>query len=137
MKKSLMGALVLMLICTSVAYAQTAPPADQKPAMDCAAMMQNHEEMQKHMADMDTKLNALVDAMNKAKGSAKIDKVAAVVNELVAQHSMMHKDMMAMQPEMMHHMMGHMQAGMAKGMAESMKDCPMMKGEKAPAAHEH
>jgi len=33
-------------------------------------MMQQHEAMQKHMAEMDAKLQTLVDAMNKARGSA-------------------------------------------------------------------
>lgn len=117
-------------------------PAGEKPAMkhDCAAMMQQHEAMQKHMAEMDAKLQTLVDEMNKAKGSAKVDKTAAVVSELVAQRSMMQKQMMEMHPKMMDHMKEHMQSGMMKGMADSMSGCPMMKGsEKAPAppAAEH
>ncbi|HUP60915.1 MAG TPA: hypothetical protein VNA69_10900 [Thermoanaerobaculia bacterium] len=116
-------------------------PAGEKPAtMDCAAMMQQHDAMQKHMAEMDAKLQTLVADMNKAKGSAKVDKTAAVVTELVAQRSMMQKQMMDMHPKMMEHMTQHMQSGMMKGMAHSMSSCPMMKGAgkaPAPAAAEH
>jgi len=141
--KRMFSGVALALLCVPALFAQT-PPA-QKPAMmpDCAAMMKQHEAMQKHMAEMNAKLQALVDDMNAAKGSARVDKTAAVVNELVAQRAMMQKEMMDMQPKMMEHMMAHMQDGTMKGMAGSMSDCPMMKGsgsEKtspAPAEHKH
>jgi hypothetical protein len=114
-------------------------PGGEKPAMmDCATMMQHHEVMQKHMAEMDAKLQTLVADMNKAKGSAKIDKTAAVVTELVSQRAMMQKHMTEMMPKMMSHMTQHTQSGMMKGMADSMAGCPMMKGaDKAPAEHKH
>lgn len=116
-------------------------PAGEQPAMmDCAAMMQQHESMQKHMAEMDAKVQALVADMNKAKGSAKVDKTAAVVTELVAQRSMMQKHMAEMMPRMMSHMTQHVQGGMMKGMGDSMAGCPMMQGaDKAssPDAAEH
>jgi uncharacterized protein YhaN len=101
-----------------------------KSAMaDCEAMMEQHEAMQKQMAGMDAKLQSLVDDMNRADASAKVDKMAAVITELVSQRSMMQKQMSEMQPEMMHHMMEHMQGG-----KEGMAECPMMKqGQK----HEH
>jgi hypothetical protein len=140
MKRMIVG-FALVLLCVPALFAQM--PDAQKPAMmpDCAAMMQDHEAMQKHMAEMDSKLQGLVDDMNKAKGSAKIDKTAAVINELVAQRSMMAKQMMDMQPKMMEHMMEHMKSGAMKGMADSMSTCPMMKSEKAPvppaAEHQH
>jgi hypothetical protein len=139
--KRILSGIALALLCVPALFAQT--PEGQKPAMmpDCAAMMQQHEAMQKHMAEMNTKLQTLVDAMNAAKGSARVDKTAAVVTELVAQRAMMQKEMMDMQPKMMEHMMTHMHDGMMKAMAESMSGCPMMKGsEKAstPAAeHKH
>jgi hypothetical protein len=76
-----------------------------------------------------------------AKGSAKVDRTAAVINELVAQRAMMQKQMMDMQPKMMAHMMAHMQDGVMKGMADSMSGCPMMKGSEKPSAppaeHKH
>ena len=140
MKRTILGSALVLLLVPAL-FAQT--PAAEKPAMmDCAAMMQQRDEMQKHMGEMDAKLQALVADMNKAKGSAKVDKTAAVVTELVAQRSMMQKQMMEMQPKMMSHMTQHMQSGMMKGMAESMSGCSMMKGSdkasEAPAAeHKH
>jgi polyhydroxyalkanoate synthesis regulator phasin len=134
--KRILSGIALALLCVPALFAQT--PEGQKPAMmpDCAAMMQQHEAMQKHMATMNAKLQTLVDEMNAAKGSARVDKTAAVVTELVAQRAMMQKEMMDMQPKMMEHMMAHMQTGM-KGM--SMSDCPMMKesNSAAPAQHKH
>jgi hypothetical protein len=143
MKRVLIGAVALVFLLVPAVFAQmTMPtPADQKsPAMpDCAAMMQQHDAMQKHMAEMDAKLQTLVDDMNKATGSKKVDRMAAVINELVSQRAMMRKQMAEMQPKMMQHMMEHMKSGMMKGMADSMSGCPMMKAdEKSPApAAEH
>jgi hypothetical protein len=58
--------------------------------------------------------------MNRAEGAARIDKMAAVINELVAQRTTMQKQMSA---------------------KDSMAGCPMMKqSEKEfapPAPHEH
>ena len=138
--KRMIGGLALALLGTTGLFAQM--PDSQKPAMmpDCAAMMQQHEAMQKHMAEMNAKVQVLVDEMNKAKGSVKVDRMAAVINELVAQRAMMQTQMMTMHPKMMEHMMEHMQSGMMKGMADSMAGCPMMKqSDKAPAppAAEH
>lgn len=134
--KRMMSGFTLALLLAPVLAAQT------KPAMkhDCAAMMQQHVAMQKHSAEMDAKIQTLVDEMNKAKGAAKVDKMAAVVSELVAQRSMMKAQMADMHPKMMEHMKEHMQDGMMKGMADSMSGCPMMKaGDKTPAppAAEH
>ena len=140
MKRMIVG-LAVALLCAPALFAQT-PPAE-KPGMmaDCAAMMQQHDTMQKHMAEMDAKLQTMVDEMNKAKGSARVDKMTAVINELVAQRAMMMKQMMEMHPMMMEHMMEHMKMGAMKGMADSMAGCPMMKeGEKPPtpaADHQH
>jgi hypothetical protein len=138
--KRMIGSFVLSLFCVPALFAQM--PDAQKPAAmpDCAAMMQQHEVMQKHMAEMDTKLQTLVDQMNKAKGAARVDSMAAVINELVAQRAMMQKQMADMQPKMMEHMMEHMKSGAMEGMADSMANCPMMKkSEKAqtPPAAEH
>lgn len=140
--KRTFGGLALALLLAPALFAQM--PAGEKRSMmpDCAAMMQQREAMQKHMAEMDAKLKTMVGDMNKAKGSVKVDKTAAVVTELVAQRAMMQKQMMEMHPKMMDHMREHMQSGMMKGMGEAMAGCPMMKaGEKAsdkPAAeHKH
>jgi TolA-binding protein len=135
--RRLIGGFSLMLLFVPALFAQmTMPmPADQKPAAmpDCAAMMQKENAMQQHMADMNAKLQRLVDDMNKAKGSARIEKMEAVINELVTQRAMMQKEMMDMQPQMMQHMMAHMQSAMMKGMADAMSSCPMMQQRNSPA----
>lgn len=133
MKQTISG-LVLTLFLAPTLFAGT-PDGDKSAMMpECTAMMQKHEAMQKHMAEMDVKMQKLVNEMNQAKGPAKVDKTAAVVSELVAQRSMMQKQMMDMHPKMMGHMQGHMQSGAMKGMA----DCPMMKVPDTKAApHKH
>lgn len=135
MKQKLAG-MVLTLLLSPALFAGT--PDGEKSAMkpECMAMMQKHEGMQKHMAEMDMKLQKLVSEMNQATGNAKVDKTAAVVSELVAQRSMMQKQMMDMHPKMMGHMQGHMQGKPMKGMADSMSSCPMMK-EHGKAADSH
>lgn len=76
----------------------SAPSNQQTPAQMMA-------ERQKMMADMQAarkKLEELAAQMNSATGTAKIDRIAAVVNELVAQHTrmstMMQGNMMQMMP---------------------------------------
>ena len=108
---------------------------------DCQAMMAKMERMHAAQAAMDERLAALVAEMNKARGSAKVDRMAAVINEMVAQRKQMRDEMAAMMPRMMSHMMQHMQDGMTSA-AHSMSNCPMMSnaGEKAQAAppeHKH
>ena len=68
----------------------------------------------------DAKLHGLVDTMNKTTGQAKVDAMAAVINELIAQRTAMRGEMQEM---MMHH------TGAMKGQSEdhSMENCPMMK----------
>jgi hypothetical protein len=111
-----------------------------EPMMDCEAMMKKHGEMQAKHKEMDARLDQLVAAMNQADGQAKVERMAAVVNELAAQRSQMRDHMAGMMPMMMQHMGGHMQHGADAVMAE----CPMMKMMHAaeekpasPAAHEH
>lgn len=93
------------------------------------SMMARHKEMMARMDAMDSRVDGLVKTMNAARGSKKVDAVAAVVSELVSQRKEMRQQMMTMHPEMMKHMMEHMRMGMMKGMME----CPMMKeGPPAP-----
>jgi hypothetical protein len=100
--KRWMSLFMLFLLAAPLASAQTKPMA-----------MDENCPMMKKTADMDSKLQALVDDMNKTEGPAKVDKMAAVINELVAQRAMMMK---------------------------SMDNCPMMKKsttkKTASAAHE-
>lgn len=105
--------------------------------MSCADMMKMHEEMKQKMEAADARLATLVEQMNATKGSAKTDRMAAVINELVDQRRAMHEGMMTMQPMMMRHMMGHMQSGMMKGMKEGMSSCPMMDKRKGDEATKH
>lgn len=141
MKKQLIYGVTLAFLFVPALFAQMGGDHKTMGMPDCAAMMQQHDAMEKHMAEMNAKLDAMVADMNKAKGSAKADKTAAVVTELVAQRAMMQKHMAEMQPKMMEHMMKHMKSGMMKGMADSTSGCPMMKGgEKGtppPAEHKH
>jgi uncharacterized protein HemX len=82
---------------------QTTQP--QQPSMQ--DMMKMHEQMMAEMKAGDTKLDALVKEMNAATGDAKVNAVAAVVNELVRQHRAMHGRMGQMHQHMM---------GMGRGM---------------------
>jgi hypothetical protein len=77
--------------------AQTAQP--QQPAMQ--DMMKMHEQMMAEMKAGDAKLDALVSQMNAATGDARVTAIAAVVNELVAQHKAMHGRMGQMHQQMM------------------------------------
>src|SRR4026207_1782286 len=60
-----------------------------------AHMMADHQKMMADMKASQKKLDDLVAAMNQATGDAKVDKLAAVVTELVAQHREMCGRMMS------------------------------------------
>ena len=83
---------------------QQTPPAQgatqpQPPGLQ--DMMKMHEQMMTEMQAGDAKLDALAKDMNDAKGDAKVNAVAAVVNELVRQHKAMHGRMGQMHQQMM------------------------------------
>ena len=135
--------LTLLFVISHMVYAQHQHPAPapapasatDAPAMNCEAMMQ---EMHASSAAMDDRLQQLVDEMNKAKGSAKVDRMASVINELVTQRKQMREQMMTVMPKMMGHMSQHTHDGMMQGMASSMEGCPMMKsGQKSAEEHKH
>ena len=100
---SLLGAVAL--VGTAVAATQAhdhgtaAPPAasQQAPAMDHQAMMADMKAEQ-------AKLDDLVARMNAATGADRVDRIAAVVNEMAAVHTRMSTMMMQM-----------MQSGMMQG----------------------
>lgn len=79
------------------AGAQSQAP-DQPPAGrgGMGSMMAERQTMRAEMEAQAKRLDALVAAMNTAGSAVKVDRVAAVVNELVAQHKAMHGRMMAM-----------------------------------------
>lgn len=78
-----------------------------------------HEKMMAEMKAMDTRLDEKIAAMNAAKGDQKVEAMAAVINELVAQRKEMRENFGPMHHGKRGPMMGQ-QAGMPP-------DCPMMK----------
>jgi len=97
-------------------------------AQKCQQMMAMHNQMMADMKTMDTQLDQKVAAMNAAKGNAKIDAMAAVINEMVAQRKQMMAKMSSMQSQMMAHMGGHMVQSGNSAMRQSLAQCPMMQG---------
>jgi len=71
---------------------------------DMHAMMANQQKMMTSMQATDKKLDELVAQLNAAKGNDRVDKLVAVVNELVAERKQM-TSMMSMHGGMMQHMM--------------------------------
>jgi hypothetical protein len=60
--------------------------------------------MMTDMKAMDAKIDLKVAAMNAAKGTAKTDAIAAVINEMVLQQKQMMEKMATMHGQMMEHM---------------------------------
>lgn len=92
---------------------------------ECQAMMAKKQNAQEERLAMDAKLDELVAQVN-ATGTLTehdaMEKMAAVITELVAQRKTTQSMMMEMQPEMMAHMMHHRDMHGTKGGME----CPMM-----------
>ena len=122
----LVGAVALYSAGAMTANARSAAPgAQQQPAagsVDGAkssqpgrggpgSTMMGQDMMamrQKMMADdkaADARLQPLLDKMNAAKGEAKVEAMAAVVNELIRQRTTMHAQMGQMSQMMMNQMM--------------------------------
>jgi hypothetical protein len=76
-------------------------PAPQQPQSGMHDMMKMHEQMMAEMRTNRARLDALNKDMNAASGSAKVDAMAAVVNELVRQQNAMHDRMGEMHEHMM------------------------------------
>ncbi len=77
----------------------------------CEEMMAMRQSMRAEQVSADAKLNDLVAKMNAASGEKKVDALAAVVSEMVAQRQARHEKMATMQSKM----------------AGAMENCPMMK----------
>ena len=109
-------AIAVAFMATGTLAQQGAPPAAAHGQGGMMGgnpqMMAMHEKMMADMKAMDATLDMKVAAMNAAKGSAKVDATAAVVNEMVTHHKQMMAKMMTMQ--------GHMMSGM-KGMDDKSK----------------
>jgi len=96
-------ALTVTVVASAIqARAQTpAPAAPPAPVPGQAGrgrmggMMAERAKIEADMAAQARKLDELVAQMNAAKGADKVDRVAAALTELVAQHNAMHRRMMA------------------------------------------
>jgi len=88
-RKPLMFAAVLALVVLTARPGQAQAAHNDMAAMKQgmgAHMMADHQKMMADMKASQMKLDELVAAMNQATGDDKVDKLAAVVTELVAQH---------------------------------------------------
>lgn len=99
-----------------------------KMADQCKQMMAMHNQMMADMKAMDASLDQKVAAMNAAKGNAKVDAMAAAINEMASQRKQMMAKMTSMRDQMMAHMGEHMGRSGSAAMRQSMVQCPMMKG---------
>ncbi len=68
----------------------------QPPASGQHDMKQMHEQMMAEMAAGDQKLDSLAAQMNAAQGAAKVDAIASVINELLAERKQMREHMASM-----------------------------------------
>lgn len=120
-----------VLLGAPLIFSQTSETAPSKPMQHgmmqggqmqgdmpvrCKAMMEKKQQMMQKCKMMNSRLDELSAEMNTATGQAKIDAMAALLNELVAQRKSMHQNMMQMQEGMMSGMMGDMPKGSMSGM---------------------
>lgn len=120
-KYILVAALAVALAGTALLAQSSQPKAGAQPqaaqsgmmsggmACQCPQMMAMHNRMMADMKAQDAALDQKVAAMNAARGKAKVDAMAAVINQMVAQRKQMMSQMSGMQGQMM-------------------GQCPMMKG---------
>jgi len=88
--------------------AQACPAGQECPMKpDHEAMKARHEAMKEQHAEGAARIEALQDRMHQATGDAKVDAIAALLDEMLAQHRAMHEMMMGM-----HHPMGMGHEGM-------------------------
>lgn len=134
---------VAAVLTTSSAFAQQStpkagtPPGSGQSAMmsgsmgeQCKQMMAMHSKTMTEMKAMNASLDQKVAAMNAAEGTAKVDSMAAVINEMASQRTQMMAKTSGMQGQMMSHMGEHMAHSGSAAMKKSMAQCPMMKGMK-------
>jgi len=95
MKKLILIGIALVAFAVGVARSQ------ETKGPDTHAMMAGQHNMMMAMQASDKKLDELVAQLNAAKGNDRIDKLVAVVNELVAERKLM-TGMMSMRGGMMH-----------------------------------
>lgn len=104
--------LTALLILPRVAAAQEQPsayegahacPAGEECPMhpDHEAMKVRHEAMMKQHEEAAARMQELQDRMHAATGEAKVDAIAALLDEMLTQHRAMHEMMMGEHPMMM------------------------------------
>jgi hypothetical protein len=97
MRALIFGGIVALAVAGGVARSQeTAKP-------DAHAMMTGQHNMMAAMQASNKTLDALVAELNAAKGNDRIDKLVAVVNELVAERKQMRMMMMQNTSDEQHH----------------------------------
>jgi hypothetical protein len=104
--------------------AKAASPKGKEMPQACREMMASRESMREERAKNNAKLNELAAKMNAATGEKKVDAIAAVVSEMVAQRQATSEKMATMHTKW----------------KKAMEECPMMKegaggAPSAPAQH--
>lgn len=79
------------------------PAGETCPKPDPQAMAARHEAMMAEHAVAAARIQELQDRMHAADGDAKVDAIAALLHEMLAQHRAMHAMMMGMHPMGMDH----------------------------------
>jgi hypothetical protein len=120
-------ALALAVTFGSTSRAQTpaAQPDSAKPEKQMAGMMAIRQKMMAEMQASQKRLDDLLAAANAAQGTDKVDRLTAVVAEMVAQHRQMGMRMMSMG--------GMMQGPMAPSAAGAAPPAPAAAAPAAPA----
>jgi len=143
----LVAALAMILASTMAARTppaeraspQQAVPAPSPSSPDAKKQDPGLEMMGRNMMTMrqrmmadnkaaDAQLQPLIDKMNAATDSAKVDAIAAVLTELMRQRTVARGQMDQMSQMMSPAMMGMMMQGMTADMRTMAARCPMMKG---------
>jgi len=101
MKTLILTGIALVALTAGIARSQE----PKKP--DMHAMMAQQDKTMMSMEAADKRLDDLVSQLNAAKGNDRIDKLAAVVNELVTERKQMRAMMGGMMKEMHGGMMQH------------------------------
>jgi hypothetical protein len=115
-------AIIILVVSVTLAQQPSGSPPTQ-PSMQmgqmsgCQGMMQSMQKMPAALNEMDARLAPLVAEMNKATGSEKVDRMAAVLNEMTAQRKQMHDQVAGMMSGMMGGAGGGMSCAMPKDSA--------------------
>ncbi len=126
MRNRLLWVLAIVVLAVGSAIVAQQPGAGQQPQMPmqmgqmgqmngCMSMMQGMQKMPAALKEMDDRLAPLVADMNKATGAEKVDRMAAVLNEMTAQRKQMHDQISGMMSGMMQGGGGGMSCAMGGG----------------------